>query len=69
MSGRTRAEPLTPAIEDRDPEALAVYVVLATLGAVRLIVALALGETFGAEDTVAIAMIVAGAVGLASARR
>lgn len=53
----------------RDPEALAVYALLALLGAARLVAAVALGETFGAECTVAIAMVVAAAWGVLAQRR
>lgn len=58
----------TPAVAaseaGRDPEALAVYVILAVVGAVRLSVALALGEAIGPESTVALAMVVAAAIGV-----
>jgi hypothetical protein len=57
-----------PEVGRRDPEALAIYLVLATVGALRLIVALAIGETFGAEDTIAIAMVTAGVSGLLARR-
>lgn len=53
----------TASARPRDPEAVAVYVLLAVLGVARLAAALALGETFGAECTVAIAMVVAAAWG------
>ncbi len=52
-----------PAVRPRDPEARAIYVVLAVLGVARLAAALALGEAFGAESTVALAMVVAAAWG------
>jgi hypothetical protein len=70
MSGRTHAEvpPLAPAVERRDPDALAIYLVLAVLGALRLSVALALAEPLGSEATVALAMLIAGAAGLVSRR-
>lgn len=61
---RAAAVPAPPAhASPRDPEAVAVYVLLAVLGIARLTAALALGEDFGAECTVAIAMVVAAAWG------
>lgn len=43
---------------DADPEALAIYGVLALVGSARLIVAVALAEVFAAEATIALAMVV-----------
>jgi hypothetical protein len=61
---RTVAAPAAaPADAGRDPEALAVYVILAVVGAVRLSVAVALGEDLGPESTVALAMVIAAALG------
>ena len=62
---RSAAETAVAADERRrDPEVLAIYVVLAVLGAARLIVAVALGEAIGAESTVALGMVLAGLAGL-----
>ena len=59
-------QPALPTGKDgTDPEALAVYAVLAVVGLVRLAVAVALREDFGAESTVALAMVIAAALGLA----
>ena len=66
MSGRTTQ--LVPEVERRDSEALAIYVVLGLVGALRVIVALALGESFGAEDTIAAAMVLGALVGLVTRR-
>jgi hypothetical protein len=60
---------LSPAIESRDPEALAIYLLIGLLGAVRVIVAIVRGETFGGEDTLAVAMIIAGSLGALRHRR
>lgn len=57
------------AIASRDPEALVVYLLLALVGAVRLSVAIGLDESFGAESTIALAMVVAAAWGALAARR
>lgn len=55
---------LTPEVTRRDPDALVIYLVLAALGAIRLVVALAIHEPLGAEDTIALAMLALAAVGL-----
>ncbi len=47
-----------PRSGDADPDALAIYGVVALLGAARLVVAVALAESFTAEATIAIAMLV-----------
>jgi hypothetical protein len=59
---------LAPALERADPEARAAYLLLVVVGGLRLIVAFALGEALAGEATVALAMTVGGAVGLARGR-
>ena len=62
---------LAPATDtaSRDPEALAVYALLAVLGLTRLIVAVALREPIGAENTLALAMLIAATLGALTQRR
>lgn len=61
---RTRPPcPLAPARRAGDPDAAVIYALAIVLGAVRLAVALAVGEDLGAEAAVAGLLVVGGAAG------
>ena len=60
---------VAPAAAPRDPEALAVYALLAVLGLTRLLVAISLHEPIGAENTLALAMLIAAILGALTHRR
>jgi hypothetical protein len=48
-----------------DPDAIALYGLLVTVGAIPVVVALLARERFGASETIGLAMAVAGCVGAA----
>ncbi len=53
---------------ERQPDATAIYLLLLAIGAVRIALAVALGEPIGAEGTIALALMIAGVVGLIADR-
>ena len=55
--------PLAPARPGGDPEVAVIYALAIVLGAVRLAVALAVGEDLGAEAAIAALLVAGGAVG------
>lgn len=61
---RRSGHPVPTRVPRGDPDAVVIYALLLAVGAVRLTVAIALDEVFGAEATLAIVLVIAGLAGL-----